>query len=281
MGSWSGWGGMTGNDWTVQFGCWAKSEWKNLTGAAYSAANPESHKYERVPWEVGHVKTKVPGSGQQGEAEGGRRGSELWKFNLGERSTRSQARGQSRKMSCPSPTQPRWRFLVLPLTLTYTTLKDLRHSLLPHSCVVAALKEEPGKGRRVHAPCAKVKRGVSLIIITAPGVMTCFPIKWCFTHFLFFSWNFLKNKNSTINSINPRFSNIIKTMILGTFGQFSINHTFSFVTAHMPIVVCYVKQPLYMRLLVAATQRLHPGHWCGSCSSPTEDTLFGFRHIIQ
>lgn len=71
MGWGGGWGGMTGNDWTVQFGCWGKSEWKNLTGTAHSAANPESHKYERVPWEVGHVKTKVPGSGQRRDVEGG------------------------------------------------------------------------------------------------------------------------------------------------------------------------------------------------------------------
>lgn len=55
------------------------------------------------------------------------------------------------------------RFLLLPLTLTYTTLKDLRHSLLPHSCVVAALKEEPGKGREVHVRWAKVQRGVRFI----------------------------------------------------------------------------------------------------------------------
>lgn len=79
--AWGGsWGGMTGNDWTVQFGYWGKSEWKNLTGAAHSAANPESHKYEYVPWEVSHVKTKVPGSGQQREVEGGEGdcGSLIW-----------------------------------------------------------------------------------------------------------------------------------------------------------------------------------------------------------
>lgn len=44
---------------------------KNFIGTAHSAANPKSHKYERVPWEVGHVKTKVPSSGQWREAEGG------------------------------------------------------------------------------------------------------------------------------------------------------------------------------------------------------------------
>lgn len=84
-------GGMTGNDWTVQFGCPGKSEWKNLTSAAHFAANPESHKYERVPWEVGHVKTKVPGSGSGEMSREERRQIELWKFNLGERSAPSQS----------------------------------------------------------------------------------------------------------------------------------------------------------------------------------------------
>lgn len=46
-------------------------EKKKLTDPADSAANPKNHKYERVPWEVGHVKTKVPGSGQQQEIEQG------------------------------------------------------------------------------------------------------------------------------------------------------------------------------------------------------------------
>lgn len=37
------------------------------------------------------MKTKVPGSGQQGEAGGGRRGSEVGKFHMGERSTEKAA----------------------------------------------------------------------------------------------------------------------------------------------------------------------------------------------
>lgn len=175
MGSWSGWGGMTGNDWTVQFGCWAKSEWKNLTGAAYSAANPESHKYERVPWEVGHVKTKVPGSGQQGEAEGGRRGSKLWKFNLGERSTRSQARGQSRKMSCPSPAQPRWCFLLLPLTLTCATLGASVTVYCPTPVWLqpwSKSQRRAGKFTCTVQRSKEVSRSYS-VVIAATGVRSC------------------------------------------------------------------------------------------------------------
>lgn len=48
---------MTGNECTVQLGYWGKEGFKekkkrgggDFTGAAHSAANPKSHKYERVP----------------------------------------------------------------------------------------------------------------------------------------------------------------------------------------------------------------------------------------
>lgn len=73
------------------------------------------------------MKTKVPGSGQRREVEAGE-GEELWKFNLGERSTLCHQRR-------PSPTRTRKNTLVPSITPSNTSSVPTRPRPSSQLCV--------------------------------------------------------------------------------------------------------------------------------------------------
>lgn len=93
---WGGWVWMTGSDWTVQFGCWAKSERKGLTGAAHSAARPRKPQIWVCSLRIWPYKNK---SGWQRVARRSHREGRVRKFNLGERSTTSHSQGALTKQN--------------------------------------------------------------------------------------------------------------------------------------------------------------------------------------